>query len=99
MLEINEKLTRQIAHLGRLELTDAEVQLFTPQLGQILAYVEQLQTVDVEGVEPLSCPIALETPFREDEARPSPVDPEGQPKVLSSASDVVEGGFRVPQIL
>lgn len=98
-INVNEALTRGAANLARLELTDAEVATFTHQLGDILKYVDQLQKLDVKGVEPLTHPLELETPMREDEVNPSPVDSHGKPKSLHSAPDVIDDGFKVPQIV
>lgn len=95
----DEKLTRQVAQLARLELTDAEVTTFTSQLGNILGYIQKLQQADVAGIEPLVHPLELTTPLRDDVVRPSPVDAEGKPKVLQSAPDVLHDGFKVPRVL
>jgi aspartyl-tRNA(Asn)/glutamyl-tRNA(Gln) amidotransferase subunit C len=50
------KLTRddvlKLAALARLKLTDDEVEEFTREFGDILTYVEQLQSVDTEGLQP-----------------------------------------------
>src|SRR4051794_24998750 len=99
MVDVSETLTRQVAELARLELTDAEVRTFTDQLGKILGYVEQLQKVDVQGVAPLMNPFELSTPMREDEIVPSPTDAVGKPKVLRSAPEALNDGFKVPPIL
>jgi aspartyl-tRNA(Asn)/glutamyl-tRNA(Gln) amidotransferase subunit C len=103
MIEVTEKLTRQVAELSRLELTDAEIQLFTSQLGDILSYVDQLSEVNVgEGgteVLPMTQPLELQTPLREDIARPFPLDDLGQPRVLQSAPQIQDGGYQVPPIL
>ena len=99
MVEVNEALTRRLAELARLELTDAEASTFTAQLGKILGYVDQLQQVDVSGVEPMTHPFDLGAPLREDTVRPSPVDARGKPKVLACGPDVVNDGFKVPPIL
>ena len=99
MVEVNEILTRQVAELARLELSDSEVSLFTAQLTKIIGYVEQLQKVDVQGIEPMTHPSELKAFLREDRILPSPVDSEGKPKVLSSAPGVLYGGFKVPPIL
>ncbi|MGZ3698245.1 MAG: Asp-tRNA(Asn)/Glu-tRNA(Gln) amidotransferase subunit GatC [Bdellovibrionota bacterium] len=99
MVEINEALTRKVAGLARLELTDAEVSTFTAQLGEVLKYVDQLQEVATAGIEPLTHPIKLETPLREDVAREFPRGADGRPKVLGSAPDVIDEGFKVPQIV
>jgi aspartyl-tRNA(Asn)/glutamyl-tRNA(Gln) amidotransferase subunit C len=99
MSSIDAALTRQVAHLARLELTDEEVRVFTSQLGEIIGYVGQLQSVDVAGVEPLIHPFENTPPLREDRARPSPRDASGAPKVLQHAPEVLDGGFKVPPIL
>jgi aspartyl-tRNA(Asn)/glutamyl-tRNA(Gln) amidotransferase subunit C len=105
MITVDEALTRKVAHLSRLALSDEEVQMFTPQLQDVLKYVELLQQVPVEGVEPMTHPFTLEqlaqwrAPLREDHPVASLKDPKGQPKVLSHAPDVLYDGFKVPQIL
>lgn len=58
---------RWIAHLARLELTDAELATMTRQLGAIVEYVAQLQAVPTEGVEPLAHALPVQNVFREDE--------------------------------
>jgi len=98
-MDIDSTLTSQIAHLARLELTDAETAMFTAQLKQVLSYVELLQQVDVEGVEPLIHPMELATAWREDAVKPSPVNSEGKPRVLSCGPEVLFDGFKVPPVL
>ncbi len=99
MVDVNEALTRQVAALARLELSENEVKTFSSQLSQIIKYVEKLQEVDVKGVEPLSHPIDLPTPLRPDVVLASPTDLEGKPKVLQAAPEVLYDGFKVPPIL
>jgi aspartyl-tRNA(Asn)/glutamyl-tRNA(Gln) amidotransferase subunit C len=98
-VELNEALTRQVAQLARLELTDAEVRTFTAQMGNVLRYINLLQEVDVKGVEPMTHSLDLSLILREDVARPSPRDPSGAPKVFASAPEVQDDGFKVPPIL
>lgn len=99
MTEVSEALTRRVAELARLELTDSELRLFTSQLGQIVEYVDQLQEVDVTGVEPLVLPFPAETPLREDVVVPPLKDAEGHPKTLQPAPEQLDGGYKVPPIL
>jgi aspartyl-tRNA(Asn)/glutamyl-tRNA(Gln) amidotransferase subunit C len=67
------KLTRddvlKLAGLARLDLSDEEVKEFTSELSQILQYVEQLQGVDVSGLEPTNQITGLENVTRPDEVR------------------------------
>ena len=55
-----------VADLARLSLAPEEIELFTRQLNDILAYVEKLQELDTAGVEPLAHVIPVFNVFRED---------------------------------
>jgi aspartyl-tRNA(Asn)/glutamyl-tRNA(Gln) amidotransferase subunit C len=61
---------RYVATLARLKLTDEETRTFQNQLGDVLAFVEKLKKVDVEGVEPTAHTSDVFNVFREDEVRP-----------------------------
>jgi aspartyl-tRNA(Asn)/glutamyl-tRNA(Gln) amidotransferase subunit C len=56
-----------VAHLARLQLTEAEVATMTRQLSAIVDYVDQLRQVETGGVEPMAHALALSNVFREDE--------------------------------
>ncbi len=104
MVKVDEALTRQVASLSRLALKDDEVKTFTAQLTTILGYVDLLQEVritnpDGSEIEPMTTPIPLDTSFREDIVVEFPRGPDGKPKVLSSAPEVLHDGFKVPQIV
>jgi aspartyl-tRNA(Asn)/glutamyl-tRNA(Gln) amidotransferase subunit C len=72
-----------VAHLARLELTEAELETMTRQLSAIVDYVAQLQRVHTDGIEPLAHPLAVHNVFRDDEPAPSlPVD-----EALANAPD------------
>ena len=62
---------RWVAHLARLELSDAELETMTRQLTSIVDYVAQLRAVNTEGVEPLAHALPVHNVFRDDEPRPS----------------------------
>jgi aspartyl-tRNA(Asn)/glutamyl-tRNA(Gln) amidotransferase subunit C len=61
----------KVAHLARLELTDAELAAMTRQLSSILDYVAQLQQLNLDGVEPMAHALAVQNVFRDDEPAPS----------------------------
>lgn len=67
------KLTREdvlkLAWLARLELTDEEVEKYSVELTEILQYVEQLQSVDVEGLDPTNQVTGLTNVMRTDEVK------------------------------
>lgn len=98
---VPSKLTRadvtRIAALARLELSEAEISMFTGQLGEILAYAEVVQQVDTETVAPTAHPFTTATVWREDQPAPS-LD---RGEVLAQAPDAAldAGLFRVPKVL
>ncbi|MCC7008581.1 MAG: Asp-tRNA(Asn)/Glu-tRNA(Gln) amidotransferase subunit GatC [Acidobacteria bacterium] len=88
---------RRIAALAHLELSADEVELFSKQLTDILAYVAELQSVDTSGIPPTSHPQAAEPAWRDDAPRPS-IDRDA---VLAGAPDASPraGLFKVPKVL
>jgi aspartyl-tRNA(Asn)/glutamyl-tRNA(Gln) amidotransferase subunit C len=84
-----------VANLARLSLEPAEIELFTRQLNDILAYVEKLQELDTEGVPPLAHVIPVFNVFREDMVQ------EGLDRdaALSNAPAQEEGAFLVPRVI
>lgn len=84
-----------VAHLARLSLNPDEIETFTRQLNDILAYMAKLQEVDTEGVPPLAHVIPLANVFRPDEVRPG-LDRDDS---LANAPERGEGAFVVPRII
>jgi aspartyl-tRNA(Asn)/glutamyl-tRNA(Gln) amidotransferase subunit C len=89
-----------VAHLARLDLTEAELDLMTRQLAAIIDYVDQLRQVNTEGVEPLAHALAVQNVFRDDEPAASlPVN-----EALANAPDRRTSGrgeqfYGVPAVL
>jgi aspartyl-tRNA(Asn)/glutamyl-tRNA(Gln) amidotransferase subunit C len=85
---------RKVARLARLELADADLARLQPQLSAILDYVDQLQSLPTEGVEPLAHPLPIANAFRDDEPAPSlPVD-----DALANAPNRIGNYFGVPAV-
>lgn len=81
-----------MARLSRLALSDEEVDRMTEELSGILAHVDRIGQMDLEGVEPTAHVVALENVLRPDEPRPS-LPPE---RALEPAPEAADGAFRVP---
>lgn len=94
-MAVTLKDVEQIARLARLEFSEAEKETFTHQLNAILAYVEQLNTLDTTAVEPLSHVIDFQNVFREDVAQPGLTPTEA----LRNAPAKTEQFFRVPKVI
>lgn len=84
-----------VARLARLALDEQEKERFAQQLGQILAYAQRLQQLDLTGVEPLAHVLGVTNVLRPDEVRPSL----SQADVLANGPDVENGCFRVPRVV
>jgi aspartyl-tRNA(Asn)/glutamyl-tRNA(Gln) amidotransferase subunit C len=94
-MALTAEQVRWVAHLARLELTDAELETMTAQLSRIVDYVNQLQEVNTAGVEPLAHALDLHNVFREDEpARSLPVD-----AALANAPERRGDFYGVPAVL
>jgi len=93
--KIDEAQVRKVAKLSRLELSDAEVEEFTGQLSAILEYVEKMNELDTEGVEPLAHCLAIGNVLREDRVRESL----GTEAALANAPQRDGEFFKVPKIL
>ena len=84
-----------VATLARLSLEPAEIELFTRQLNDILAYVEKLQELDTTGVAPLAHVVPVFNVLRPDAVTPC-LDREA---ALSNAPAKENGAFLVPKII
>jgi aspartyl-tRNA(Asn)/glutamyl-tRNA(Gln) amidotransferase subunit C len=68
-MQLTRNDVQKVATLARLDFSEAELELFTTQLGNIVDFVEQLGEVDTTGVEPLAHPLEIHSVLRPDERR------------------------------
>jgi aspartyl-tRNA(Asn)/glutamyl-tRNA(Gln) amidotransferase subunit C len=93
-VSVTVKDVEYVAALARLSLDDREKEMYTHQLNEILAYVEQLNKLDTSAVEPLEHVIDLTNVTRDDAVTPSL--PRGE--ALKNAPDRTEKFFKVPTV-
>jgi len=84
-----------VAKLARLELSEEEIAGFTTQLGSILGHINQLNEIDVDGVDPTCFVEPQHDPLRSDEEVPS-LSPEA---ALANGPSVKKGHFAVPKVI
>ena len=89
---IDREQVLHVAKLARLRLSDDEVERMTGELSQILEHVEQMEGLDLDGVEPTSHVVALENVLRDDVPR----DGLSRKRALEGAPEAAADGFRVP---
>ena len=70
-MALSRQDVEKVSLLARLELTPAELDTMTEQLGQIVAYVELLSELNTDGVEPMAHALDVSNVFAADTVRPS----------------------------
>jgi aspartyl-tRNA(Asn)/glutamyl-tRNA(Gln) amidotransferase subunit C len=95
--EFTREQVATIAALAQLELEPDELDLFAKQLGEILAYAEEVQQVDTTGVPPTASVVARHPSDRDDVLVPS-LD---RDEALANAPDAALGAglFKVPRVI
>ena len=91
---IGKEDVKHVAKLARLELTEEEIDKYSKQLDEIIKYVEQMNEVDTQGVEPMPHPIPVYNVMREDEVKYEHTKEE----MMKNAPFEEDGFFRVPKI-
>lgn len=94
-MKISKADVMHVAKLARLELDDASIEKFSGQIGTILEYIDMLNQVDTEGVNPTAHAVYRTNAFREDEPKPH-LDRDA---ALSNAPEKEEGNFVVPKVV
>ncbi len=92
---LSHKDVQRIAHLARLELSEAGAEAMRSELNAILAMVDQLQAVDTEGVEPMSHPQAGSQRLREDRV----TEADERERFQAIAPAVEDGLYLVPKVI
>ena len=93
------KITREevlhVARLARLNLSEEQEKRFALQLNKVLEYMERLNELNTEGVEPTFHAVSFQNALREDEVRPS------LPREISldNAPEKTKGFFVVPKVI
>ncbi len=95
MARLSRDEVAHVARLARLELTDEQLDTFTPQLAAILDHAADVEALDLADVPPTSHPYPLANVLRPDEVRPGGI----RDAVLAEAPAAEDGMFRVPPVL
>ncbi|SMX23488.1 Asp-tRNA(Asn)/Glu-tRNA(Gln) amidotransferase subunit GatC [Boseongicola aestuarii] len=94
-MSIDTETARRVAKLARIKVEEADLPALAQDFNRILGFVEQLNEVDIEGVEPMTSVTPMRLKRRADEV----TDGDQQNKVLSNAPDAREGFFAVPKVV
>ena len=94
-MSIDKQDVQKIAHLARLALTEADADQYQLSLSSVLSLVEQMQSVNTDGVEPLSNPLEMTQRLREDVV----TEENRRDAFLANAPQTEAGLFLVPKVI
>ncbi len=86
---------RRVARLARIAVEEESLPGLAEEFNRVLAFIDELEEVDVEGVEPMTSVTPMRLPRRGDEV----TDGGAPDKVTSNAPDAREGFFTVPKVV
>ncbi len=95
MASLTREEVAHVARLARLQLTDEQIDTFTPQLAAVLDHAADVEALDLDDVPPTAHPHPLANVLRPDEVRDAGI----RDAVLAQAPSVEDGMFRVPPVL
>ena len=94
-MSVDDDTVRRIAHLARIAVDDKEIDHLRGELNAILAFVEQLSEVDVEGVEPMTSVTPMQMKKRDDVV----TDGGDAEAIVKSAPATEDHFFLVPKVV
>jgi len=94
-MSIDRATAAKVAKLARIRVEEADLPALADEFNAILGFIEQLQELDVEAVEPMTSV----TPMRLTRRADVVTDGSQQAKILSNAPDAREGFFAVPKVV
>lgn len=94
-MAIDAATVRRVAHLARIKTPEDRLEPLAAELNDIMAWIEQLSEIDVEGVEPMTSNVHQPLRLRDDEV----TDGNRVDAVLSNAPKSADGFFVVPKVV
>ena len=94
-MSIDKETARKVAHLARIAVKEADLPKLAGELSAVLAFMEQLNEVDVGGIEPMTSVTPMRLVRRPDVV----TDGNIQAQILKNAPDAREGFFAVPKVV
>jgi len=94
-MSIDVQTAAKVAKLARIRVEEEHLPALAQEFNAILGFIEQLNELDVDNVEPMTSVTPMDLPRREDVV----TDGDQQAKVLANAPDAREGFFAVPKVV
>ncbi len=98
-MSVDKETVRKVAKLARIAETEERLEPLAAEINGILKWIEQLNEVDIEGVEAMASAVDVKLPMREDVLQDGPTGG-GQPEnVVANAPRTEDNFFVVPKVV
>ena len=94
-MSVDKATVKRVAHLARIRVSDEEAESFRGELNGILAFVEQLNEVDVANIEPMTSVLPMRAKKRDDRVTDGGIADE----IVANAPAAVDHYFVVPKVV
>ena len=94
-MSVDLATVKRVAHLARIAVDEADAERMTGELNNILTFVEQLNEVDVDGVEPMTSVTPMAMKKRQDAV----TDGDKADDIVANAPETLEHFFLVPKVV
>jgi len=92
---LSQKDVAKVASLARINMEESDLENYATQLSNIIGFVEQLEEVDTDNVEPLASVVDIALSLRKDDV----TDGGYAKEILANAPETLEGFFVVPKVV
>lgn len=98
-MAIDKETVRKVAKLARLDVAEERLDPMASELSGILGWIEQLNEVDIEGVEAMASTVEVSLPMREDKLTEGPTGGNQPEKIVANAPKTEDHFFVVPKVV
>ena len=98
-MSVDKETVRKVAKLARLAMPEERLEPLTEELNGILKWIEQLNEVDVAGVDPMASTVNVKLPMREDVLQEGPTGGGQADNVVANAPKTEDHFFIVPKVV
>ncbi len=98
-MSVDKETVRKVAKLARIAVPEERLEPLAEELSGILAWIEQLNEVDVEGVDAMTSTVEVALPMREDVVLDGPTGGSQPDNVVQNAPKTDDNFFVVPKVV
>ena len=94
-MSLDKSILERVAYLARIKINESEIDSITVELNNIMSWIEKLNEVDIDNVEPMTGVLNVKLRERNDEVN----DGGYQDKVVKNSTEKIDNSFSVPKVI